>query len=182
MTNVPLLVVYWERCRSREGCWRESARPQRPIAFGLCLTELPQFLPGADFDFKCHAHCKIDVHQLRRLSGMSIARAHGKSPMCVLHKISFFVAIFQFPVTMAADTRSMFSMICANNVNRSTEAHDHLHAARRRQPRALPGPVARRPAHLRVLHALRDHVPRAQGRERRAVRGLSLGLTMPSTN
>jgi len=49
--------------------------------------------------------------------------------MCVLHKISFFVAIFQFPVTMAADTRSMFSMICANNVNRSTEAHDHLHAA-----------------------------------------------------
>lgn len=23
----------------------------------------------------------------------------------------------------------MFAMICANNVNRSTEAHDHLHAA-----------------------------------------------------
>lgn len=25
--------------------------------------------------------------------------------------------------------RSMFAMICANNVNRSTEAHDHLQAA-----------------------------------------------------
>ena len=23
----------------------------------------------------------------------------------------------------------MFAMLCANNVNRSTEAHDHLHAA-----------------------------------------------------
>ena len=26
-------------------------------------------------------------------------------------------------------TTPMFAMICANNVNRSTEAHDHLHAA-----------------------------------------------------
>jgi len=29
----------------------------------------------------------------------------------------------------AAPARAMFAMICANNVNRSTEAHDHLHAA-----------------------------------------------------